>query len=123
MAGVLVVPGVWCPRWWLPGDPRWLVSVEWSSLVAAIGGVVLVVPGVLVMPGPRWLVVPPGILTRIFTAGHPDGHATRLFSAAGSLASESKLQGEIDRCDYSYYQLFMCSFRVCFYIVMYRLKH
>lgn len=72
---------------------------------------------------PWWLVVLPGILARIFTAGHPDGHATRLLSAAGSLASESKLQGEIDRCDYSYYQLFRCSFRVCFYIAMYRLKH
>ena len=38
--GVLVVPGAW----WLvvlPGDPRWLVSVQWSSLMAAIGGVVL----------------------------------------------------------------------------------
>ena len=41
----------------------------------------------------------------------------------GGLASESKLQGEIDRCDYSNYQLFMCSFRVCFYIAVCQLKY
>ena len=71
-----------------------------------------------------WLVVPvvaylvpvaAWILARIFTAGHVCGYARQLLSAAGSLASESKLQGEIDRCDYSYYQLFRCSFWVCFY--------
>ena len=56
---------------------------------------------------------------------HPDhrqGARTSLLSAAGSLAPESKFQGEIDRCDYSYYQLFMCSFRVCFYRDICRLK-
>ena len=100
--GVPSVPGGVLGGWWCP---RWLV-------VSSVAG-----------GAPWWLVVPPGILARIFTAGHPDGHATRLLSAAGSLASESKLQGEIDRCDYSYYQLFRCSFRVCFYIAMYRLKH
>ena len=121
----------WCPPWWLPSwcPPWWLVSflVAGVLVVSSLVPDALVVPGawcLVVLPGdPRWLVVPPGILARIFTAGHPDGHATRLLSAAGSLASESKLQGEIDRCDYSYYQLFRCSFRVCFYIAMYRLKH
>ena len=56
-------------------------------------------------------------------AGAPGGYARQLLSTAGSLASESKLQGEIDRCDYSYYQLFRCSFWVCFYIAVYRLKY
>ena len=62
------------------------------------------------------------ILARIFTAGHVGGYARQLLSAAGNLASESKLQGEIDRCDYSYYQLFMCFFRVCFYGAVCMLK-
>ena len=62
------------------------------------------------------------ILARIFTAGHVCGYARQLLSAAGALASESKLQGEIYRCDYSYYQLFRCSFRECFYIDVCRLK-
>ena len=129
--GVLL--GGWCPRcaWWW-----WLPSVECSSVP---GGVLMsswcLVPGgwwcsLVILGGwcrcsgpPWWLVVPPGILARIFTAGHPDGHATRLLSAAGSLASESKLQGEIDRCDYSYYQLFRCSFWVRFCRAVCRLKH
>ena len=59
----------------------------------------------------------------IFTAGHVGGYARQLLSAAGNLASESKLRGEIDRCDYSYYQLFRCSFWVCFYIAVCRLKY
>ena len=59
----------------------------------------------------------------IFASGAQTGAQTRLLSAAGNLASESKLQGEIDRCDYSYYQLFRCSFWVCFYIAVYRLKY
>lgn len=59
----------------------------------------------------------------ILQPGTPGGHARQLLSAAGSLASESKSQGEIDRCDYSYYQLFRCSFWVCFYIAVHRLKH
>ena len=63
------------------------------------------------------------ILARIFTAGHVGGYARQLLSAAGNLASESKLQGEIDRCDYSYYQLFRCSFWVCFYGAVCWLKH
>ena len=46
---------------------------------------------------------------------HHGRSGRRRISAAGSLASESKLQGEIDRCVYSYYQLFRCSFWVCFY--------
>ena len=45
---------------------------------------------------------------------HRGRSGRRRISAAGALASESKLQGEIDRCDYSYYQLFRCSFWVCF---------
>ena len=46
---------------------------------------------------------------------HRGRSGRRRISAAGALASESKLQGEIYRCDYSYYQLFRCSFRVRFY--------
>ena len=92
--GGVVLPGAGgVPPWWMP-------SVEWSSLV----------------PVAAW------ILARIFTAGHVCGYARQLPSAAGSLASESKLQGEIDRCDYSYYQLFRYSFRVSFYISLHRLK-
>ena len=143
------------PRWWIPGDPRWLVSVEWSS-VAAIGGEVLgggclvILGGWCRWRGPRWLpsverssvagaggvlVVPvvsswwlpswcpPWHPRQHIAAGHPRRVRTSLLSAAGSLASESKLQGEIDRCDYSNYQLFMCSFRVCFSIAVCQLKH
>ena len=129
----LVILGGWCR---CSGPPWWLPSVECSSVP---GGVLMsswcLVPGgwwcsLVILGGwcrcsgpPWWLVVPPGILARIFTAGHPDGHATRLLSAAGSLASESKLQGEIDRCDYSYYQLFRCSFWVRFCRAVCRLKH
>ena len=72
-------------------------------------------------------VFPAGVLlsggTRRHITSRPQARArTSLLSAAGSLASESKLQGEIDRCDYSYYQLFRCSFRVCFYREVCRLK-
>ena len=66
-----------------------------------------------------WCLVP----RQHIAAGAPSGYARQLLSAAGSLASESKLQGKIDRCDYSYYQLFRCSFWVCFYIAVYRLKY
>ena len=76
------------------------------------------------------------VLTRKFLDGTPDhqggggiyppppqaGAGGTLLSAAGSLESESKLQGEIDRCDFSYYQLFRCSFWVCFYGAVCRLK-
>ena len=96
----LVVPVVEVPPWcrWLPIWCQW-----WRCLPGASGG------GASLVPVAAW------ILARIFTAGHVCGYARQLLSAAGSLASESKLQGEIDRCDYSYYQLFRCSFWVCFY--------
>ena len=58
-----------------------------------------------------------------YTGDTSGGYARQLLSAAGNLASESKLQGEINRCDYSYCQLFRCSFRVRFCITVYRLKH
>ena len=110
-----------------------VVSSWWLVVSSLVAGGVLVVPMVssLVAGGPRGVdgVLPgvgdvlPGILDRIFTAGHPRRVRTSLLSAAGSLASESKLRGEIDRCDYSYYQLFKCSFRVCFYIAVCQLKY
>ena len=65
----------------------------------------------------------PSSLEGILHPGHRQGAHVSLLSAAVSLTSESKLQGEIDRCDYSYYQLFRCSFWVCFYIAVYRLKY
>ena len=95
-----MVRGVEVPSWC-----EW-----WRCLPGASGG------GASLVPVAAW------ILARIFTAGHPGGHARQLLSAAGNLASESKLQGEIDRCDYSYYQLFRCSFRVCFYGAVCRIK-
>ena len=88
-----LVPVVDVPTWC-----QW-----WRCLPGASGG------GASLVPVAAW------ILARIFTAGHVGGYARQLLSAAGSLASESKLQGEIDRCDYSYCQLFRCSFWVCFY--------
>ena len=92
---VVEVP-TWC-QWWrcLPGAGGYLHG--------ASGG------GASLVPVAAW------ILACIFTDGHVGGYARQLLSAAGALASESKLQGEIYRCDYSYYQLFRCSFRVRFY--------
>ena len=105
---VVEVP-TWC-QWWrcLPGASGaggYLPGASGAGgyLPGASGG------GASLVPVAAW------ILARIFTAGHVCGYARQLLSAAGSLASESKLQGEIDRCDYSYYQLFRCSFWVCFY--------
>ena len=111
MAGAGVLPGgwCWCPSWWL------LVSFMVAVGILPAGGGVLPA-GVCLQAG--------GVsAASIFAAGAPGGYARQLLSAAGSLASESKLQGEIDRCDYSYYQLFRCSFWVCFYIAVYRLKY
>ena len=107
----------WC-QWWrclpgasgcLPGASGCLPGAS-GCLPGASGG------GASLVPVAAW------ILARIFTPGHRQGYARQLLSAAGSLASESKFQGEIDRCDYSYYQLFRCSFWVCFYGAVCMLK-
>ena len=119
--------------WWLVVVYSRLVDVSSrlvdvsSRLVVVSFRLVLVsflVAGVGVLPGGWWM--PSGWWCQRrqhIAAEHPCGQACQLLSAAGSLAPESKLQGEIDRCDYSYYQLFRCSFWVCFYIAVYRLKH
>ena len=114
----------WLPTWcqWLPTWCQWWRCLPGASgaggyLPGASGGGASLVPvAASLVPVAAW------ILARIFTAGHVGGYARQLLSAAGNLASESKLQGEIDRCDYSYYQLFMCSFRVCFYGAVCMLK-
>lgn len=51
-------------------------------------------------------VVPGGI----YAADHPDGHTQGSSVRWGSLACESKFQGEIDEYDCSNYQLF----KLCF---------
>ena len=64
----------------------------------------------------------PDALGGIYAAASPDGHATRLLSAVGSLACESKLQGKIEDSDCSNYQLFRCPFWDVFYRSICRLK-
>lgn len=64
-------PGVLGGDWWLP-------SVECSS----------------VLLGAWWWLVSSWCRWHICKQ-HPGGHATRLLSAAGSLASESKFRGEV----------------------------
>ena len=89
----------------------WLMMPVAASLVP-----VVCLPGGLcawIIQGGRWHIY----------GRHRGRSGRRRISAAGSLASESKLQGEIDICDYSYYQLFRCSFWVCFYIAVCRLKY
>ena len=110
-------PPVWrmCPPVWRMCPPAWWMCPPVWRMCLPAGGC-----------ASRLVDVPPGWWCQRrqhIAAGHPCGQARQLLSAAGSLAPESKLQGEIDRCDYSYYQLFRCSFWVCFYIAVYRLKY
>ena len=78
LAGVVVLPGGWwmCPRGWCRYPSGWCCCPSWW----------------LVDVSP-WLVVPPGILARIFTAGHPGGYA-RHSSARRALAVEIQVSKE-----------------------------
>ena len=75
-AGVVVLPGCWwiCPRGWCRYPSGWCCCPSWW----------------LVDVSP-WLVVPPGILARIFTAGHVSGY-TRHPSVRRRSPSKSKFQ-------------------------------
>ena len=106
----------WCPSWWLV-LVSFLVAVR---ILPAGGGVLPAGSGVLPAGG----CLPAGGVSAasIFAAGGTDRGTDKTPQCGGGLASESKLQGKIDRCDYSYYQLFRYSFRVSFYISLHRLK-
>lgn len=94
----------------------WIVSsVWWCGWCPRCGGWCPRYGGVGVLGG-----VP--ALGGIYTADHPGGHATRLLSAADSLACESKLQGKIEDSDCSNYQLFRCPSWDVFYRSACRLK-
>ena len=84
------------PPWWCWCDPRWLV---------------VCLPGVW-WCDPRWLVVPPGILARIFTAGHPGGYARHSSVRRNSRIKKSSVAGMFLRCYYSICQLFKFSYRL-----------
>ena len=113
--GAGVLPSGGCASRLVDVPPVWWMCLPSGGCVLPSGGGVsrlVVVSSRLVVVSPVWwwCLVP----RQHIAAGHPGGYARQLLSAAGSLASESKLQGEIDRYDYSYYQLFRCSFWVCF---------
>ena len=95
----------WCR--WLPTWCQW-----WRCLPGASGGGASLVPVCLDHSG----------LAVAYIRPAPWQERTEAHQCGGALASESKLQGEIDRCDYSYYQLFRCSFWVCFYGAVCMLK-
>ena len=78
MAGVVILPGGWwmCPHGWCRYPSGWCCCSSWW----------------LVDVSPC-LVVPTGILARIFTAGHPGGYA-RHSSARRALAVEIQVSKE-----------------------------